>query len=86
MLVIAQMMGVPKEDRPYMRHLAEKLLYIGRGEHLTACSRSTEGMQGMIEYVSPLVNERIEQSGRRFRFRAGAAVRNRASSPGIRCW
>jgi cytochrome P450 len=32
-LVIAQMMGVPAEDRPYVRELAEKLLYIGRGEH-----------------------------------------------------
>ena len=31
-LVIAQMMGVPQEERPYVRHLAEKLLYIGRQE------------------------------------------------------
>ena len=29
-LVIAQMMGVPKEDRPYVRHLAKKLLAGGR--------------------------------------------------------
>ena len=32
-LVIARMMGVPPEDRPYVRQLAEKLLYIGRGEY-----------------------------------------------------
>ena len=32
-LVIAEMMGVPREDRPYIRQLAEKLLYIGRGEY-----------------------------------------------------
>ena len=32
-MVIAQMMGVPPEDRPYVRELAEKLLYIGRGEY-----------------------------------------------------
>jgi len=31
-LVIAQMMGVPPEERGYVRQLAEKLLYIGRGE------------------------------------------------------
>jgi unspecific monooxygenase len=57
-LVIAQMMGVPKEDRPYVRYLAEKLLYIGRGEY-DRMKSLTEGMQGMIEYVSPLVDERI---------------------------
>ena len=61
-LVIAQMMGVPKEDRPYVRHLAEKLLYIGRGEY-HRMRPLTEGMQGMIEYVSPLVDERIVNPG-----------------------
>ena len=61
-LVIAQMMGVPKEDRPYVRHLAEKLLYIGRGEY-DRMRPLTEGMQGMIEYVSPLVDERIVNPG-----------------------
>src|ERR1700747_2968399 len=35
-LVSAEMMGVPEPDRPYIRELAEKLLYIGRGES-TAC-------------------------------------------------
>ena len=61
-LVIAQMMGVPKEDRPYVRQLAEKLLYIGRGEY-DRMKPLTEGMQGMIEYVSPLVDERIVNPG-----------------------
>jgi cytochrome P450 len=61
-LVIAQMMGVPKEDRPYVRHLAEKLLYIGRGEY-HRMRPLTVGMQGMIEYVSPLVDERIVNPG-----------------------
>ena len=61
-LVIAQMMGVPQEERPYVRHLAEKLLYIGRGEP-ERMTPLVEGMQGMIEYVAPLVNERIEQPG-----------------------
>jgi len=61
-LVIAQMMGVPAEDRPYVRELAEKLLYIGRGEY-DRMRPLTEGMQGMIEYVSPLVDERIVNPG-----------------------
>src|SRR5882724_469250 len=61
-LVIAQMMGVPPKDRPYVRELAEKLLYIGRGEY-DRMKLLTEGMQGMIEYVSPLVDERIVNPG-----------------------
>jgi cytochrome P450 len=61
-LVIAQMMGVPAEDRPYVRQLAEKLLYIGRGEH-DRMPILTDGMKGMVEYVSPLVDERIAQPG-----------------------
>jgi cytochrome P450 len=61
-LVIAQMMGVPAEDRPYVRQLAEKLLYIGRGEH-DRMPILTDGMKGMVEYVSPLVDERIVKPG-----------------------
>jgi cytochrome P450 len=61
-LVIAQMMGVPNEDRPYVRELAEKLLYIGRGEY-DRMKLLTAGMRGMIEYVSPLVDERIVNPG-----------------------
>ncbi len=61
-LVIAQMMGVPEPDRPYIRELAEKLLYIGRGEH-DRMKLLTEGMQGMLDYVSPMVDERIVNPG-----------------------
>jgi pimeloyl-[acyl-carrier protein] synthase len=61
-LVIAQMMGVPPEERGYVRQLAEKLLYIGRGEH-DRMKPLTEGMRGMIEYVSPLVDKRIVDPG-----------------------
>jgi cytochrome P450 len=61
-LVIAEMMGVPKADRPYIRHLAEKLLYIGRGEY-DRMKPLTEGMRGMIEYVSPLVDKRLVEPG-----------------------
>jgi len=61
-LVIAQMMGVPAEDRPYVRQLAEKLLYIGRGEY-DRMPILTDGMKGMVEYVSPLVDQRIVRPG-----------------------
>src|SRR6266702_204729 len=61
-LVIAQMMGVPEADRPYVRQLAEKLLYIGRGEY-DRMKPLTEGMRGMVDYVSPLVDERIAKPG-----------------------
>src|SRR5499427_9403088 len=61
-LVIAQMMGVPLEDRPYIRELAKKLLAGGRGEP-DRLRTQTEGMQGMLEYLSPLVEERIERPG-----------------------
>jgi cytochrome P450 len=61
-LVIAEMMGVPKEERQYIRRLAEKLLYIGRGDY-DRMKPLTEGMRGMIEYVSPLVDKRIDNPG-----------------------
>jgi cytochrome P450 len=64
-LVIAQMMGVPREDRAHVRHLAEKLLNIGRGEP-DRMKPLTEGMQGMIDYVSPLVDERLVNPGEDF--------------------
>ncbi len=61
-LVIAQMMGVPPEERGHVRQLAEKLLYIGRGDY-DRMKPLTEGMRGMIEYVSPLVDKRIVDPG-----------------------
>jgi cytochrome P450 len=61
-LVIAQMMGVPPEERQHVRKLAEKLLYIGRGEY-DRMKPLTEGMRGMIDYVSPMVDRRIVDPG-----------------------
>jgi cytochrome P450 len=61
-LVIAEMMGVPREDRLYIRQLAEKLLYIGRGDY-DRMKPLSEGMRGMIEYVSPLIDKRIVDPG-----------------------
>ena len=59
LLVIAQMMGIPREDRPYIRELAEQLLYVGRGEP-DRMQNFSAGIQGMIDYVSPLVEQRIK--------------------------
>jgi cytochrome P450 len=61
-MVIAEMMGVPRSERGYVRELAEKLLYIGRGEY-DRMKPLTEGMRGMIDYVSPLVDERMAKPG-----------------------
>jgi len=64
-LVIAEMMGVPPAERQYIRSLAEKLLYIGRGEY-DRMRPLSEGMRGMIDYVSPLVDERLVNPGEDF--------------------
>ena len=61
-LVIAQMMGVPHEDRPAIRAIAEKLLNLFRGEP-DRMRYVVDGMKSMVEYVSPLVEERIDNPG-----------------------
>jgi cytochrome P450 PksS len=61
-LVIAQMMGVPKEDRPYIRELAKQLLAGGQGAP-DRLRTHTAGMRGMLEYLSPLVEERLDNPG-----------------------
>ena len=63
--VITQMMGVPPEDREHLRELADKLLYINRGEP-DRLRPLTEGMRGMIEYVEPLVEARLRRPGADF--------------------
>ena len=61
-MVIAEMMGVPAQDRGYIRELATKLLNIGRGEP-DRMKPLTEGMKGMYDYVSPMVDERMVKPG-----------------------
>ncbi len=60
--VITRMMGVPEEDRELLRDLADKLLYINRGEPYRL-RPLMDGIRGMMEYVSPLVDRRIGQPG-----------------------
>ena len=59
-LVIAEMMGVPESERPHIRRLAEKLLHAGRGEP-DRMRIVAEGMQGMLDYVNAMVDERINR-------------------------
>ena len=44
LFVIAQMMGMPIEDRSFIRSMSEKLLFIGR-EASTACNPSPKGLK-----------------------------------------
>ena len=64
-IVIAEMMGVPKEDRPLNREISTKLLANTRGEP-DRMRLMTEGMQQMLDYVSPLVDERMANPGEDF--------------------
>ncbi len=57
-LVIAEMMGVPESERRYIRELSEKLLFNGRSAP-DRMRMVVEGLQGMNEYVNPLVEERM---------------------------
>ncbi len=56
--VIAQMMGVPYQDRDHLRDLADKILWANRGEPYRL-RPLTEGMRGLIDYCAPLVEERM---------------------------
>ncbi len=58
LLVIAQMMGVPTEDRPYIKDLATKLLANG-GEGADRTKAAAEGQIKMREYLVPMVEDRL---------------------------
>ena len=62
LLVIAQMMNMPNQDRKFIRSLAEKLLFIGRGE-VDRMQPLTEGIKGLQEYLRPIVGERVKNPG-----------------------
>jgi cytochrome P450 len=51
-------MGMPYQDRLFIRELAKKLLFIGRGD-LRRMQPLAEGVKGLVEYVSPLVEARV---------------------------
>ena len=60
--VITRMMGVPPEDQDTLRDLADKLLYINRGESYRF-KPLMEGIRGMIDYVAPRVDQRRAAPG-----------------------
>ena len=57
LFVIAQMMGMPVDDRKFIRTMAEKLLFVGRGE-TDRMKPLTEAIHEFIEYLTPLVEEK----------------------------
>ena len=61
-LVIAQMMGMPFQDRKFIRSMAEKLLFIGRSD-FNRMRPLADGIQELIDYVDPLVEERLANPG-----------------------
>jgi len=61
-LVIAQMLGLPRQDRRFIRELAQKLLFIGRGD-VNRMRPLTDGIKGLVEYLSPLVDDRLARPG-----------------------
>lgn len=61
-LVIAQMLGMPRQDRQFIRDLAQKLLFIGRGE-IDRMRPTAEGIKSLVEYLSPLVEKRLANPG-----------------------
>ena len=60
LFVIAQMMGFPVHDRKFIRAMAEKLLFIGRGE-ADRMQPLTEGIKELIEYLKPMVEEKASK-------------------------
>ena len=60
--IITRMMGVPNEDREHLRELADKLLYINRGESYRM-KPLMDGINRMMAYVAPKVDLRAEHPG-----------------------
>ncbi len=58
--IIVEMMGVPPGDRDELRDLADKLLYLNRGEPYRLRPLS-EGIEGLMRYVTPKVEERLRE-------------------------
>ena len=61
-LVIAQMLGLPWQDREFMRKLAIKTLFLNRTES-GRLRTYVQGVKEMNEYLAPLVEERIANPG-----------------------
>src|SRR5499427_6199237 len=62
LLVIAQMLGMPYQDRQFLRELSEQLIFIGRGEP-DRMRFTGEAIHGLVEYLSPLIEQRLARPG-----------------------
>lgn len=63
--IIAEMMGVPYEDRDRLRAMADGILFINRGEPWRF-RPLIEAVRGIVDYAAPLVDERIGGGGSDF--------------------
>ena len=58
LLVIAQMLGLPSEDRPMVREMAKNLLFLNRGDS-DRMQYYAQGIKDLTEYLAPMVDERV---------------------------
>lgn len=63
--IIAEMMGVPYEDRDRLRAMADGILFINRGEPWRF-RPLIKAVRGIVDYAAPLVDERIGCGGSDF--------------------
>ena len=57
-MVIAQMLDLPRQDRPFLRDLARMILRLNRGDS-DRMPAVADGMKGLDKYLSTLIEERI---------------------------
>ena len=59
LMVIAQMLVLPRQDRAFLRDLAKMILRLNSGDR-DRMSALADGMKGLDAYLSPLIDERIK--------------------------
>ena len=58
LFVIAQMMGIPYQDRQFIRSMSQDLILIVRGG-ADRMQKITRGINNIVEFLTPLVEERL---------------------------
>ena len=58
LLVIAQMLGLPSDDRPFVREMAKNLLFLNRGDS-DRMQYYAKGIKDLTDYLAPMVDERV---------------------------
>ncbi len=62
LLVIAQLMGMPQQDRLFIREMAKKLIDLARPNKNRART-AAESHKELIQYLNPIVEERVKNPG-----------------------